>query len=68
MAKNEDKRLKDLEWSTGGGDEIRVSVNWGEPGMVLDVDSGEYITADEWRRRHPKDRLIIVGWGDDEDN
>ena len=62
---NVDKRLSDLENRHGGGDEIKVSLNWGEPGMVMDDDTGEYVTEQEWRKRHPKDRLIIVGLDDD---
>ena len=69
MAKNRDRRLDDLEKSIGGGDKIRVSVNWGEPGMVLDQDTGEYVSPDTWRKRNPKDKLIIVSaWDDDDDD
>ena len=68
MAKQRDKRLDDLERDTGPGDQINISVNWGEPGQVLDADTGEYVTEQEWKRRHPKDRLIIVTWDDIDDD
>lgn len=68
MASNRDRRVSNLENVTGDGrDEIRVSVNWRDDGLVLDHDTGDYITADLWRKRHPKDRLILVGLDDDYD-
>ena len=67
MAKSEDKRLDDLEKKTGGDDEIKINVNWGPPGMVLDDETGKYITPDAWRRKHPGDRLIIVDAWDNDD-
>ena len=68
MATGEDKRLSDLEKKTGGDDEIRINVNWGPPGMVLDDETGKYITPDAWRQKHPGERLILVGYDDDWDN
>lgn len=53
-------RLENLERHQGGGDEIRVHVNWCEPGFVIDEDTGEEVTIEEWKLRHPDDRLIIV--------
>ena len=70
MANNRDRRVSKLEKSLGAGrDKIRVSVHWGEPGTVLDEDTGEYVTENEWRKRYPNDRLIIVSaWDDDDDD
>ena len=69
MGKNRDRRLNDLEHDMGGGDEIRVSVNWRDDGLVLDHDTGKYISPDTWRKRHPKDKLIIVSaWDKDDDD
>ncbi len=65
MANNRDRRVSNLENETGGGlDEIRVRVNWRNDGLILDDDTGEFVTRDDWKRRHPNDRLIIVGWED----
>lgn len=58
-------RLNKLEREQGGCDEIRVSLNWCEPGFVIDEDTGEEVTIEEWKRRHPGDRLIVVK-GEDE--
>ena len=64
MATSEDKRLSDLELATGSKEETKITVNWGDPGMVLDHDTGEYITEAAWRKRHPDDHLLVVGWED----
>ena len=66
MATSEDRRLDALEKSItpSSDDEIRVSINWGDPGTVLDHDTGERVTEQEWRKRHPGDKLIIVTWDD----
>lgn len=61
MAKSIDKRLSDLENKAGAGaDEIRVRVNWGDPDTVLDDETGERVTPEVWRARHPGDQLIVV--------
>ena len=66
MATNE-KRLDDLERSTGGDDVHYVLVNWRTDDKMLDRDTGEYVTEQEWRKRHPNDRLINLSWGDEDD-
>ena len=66
MAISNDKRLTDLEQATGSKDETKISVNWHTDGLILDEDTGERVTEEEWRKRHPDDRLIIVGWDDDD--
>jgi len=60
---SKDKRVSKLEKDTGGGDEIRVNLNWRTDGLIED-DDGTPITEAEWRRRHPHDRLIVVRWPD----
>ena len=68
MATSNDKRLDDLEKKTQGSEQIKVSINWCEPGFILDEDTGEEVTAEEWRKRHPDQRLKIVTWDDNWDD
>ena len=55
-----DSRLEKLEAKLKPDrDEIKVRLNLGEPGTILDKD--KYITHKEWRLRYPDRKLIIVG-------
>jgi len=55
------KRINDLEQDMGGGDDVKITVNWStDPDMMLDEDTGEYVTEQEWKRRNPNIKLKIV--------
>ena len=62
------RRLEKLEKAGGGDDEINVSVNWCEPGFVIDKDTGEEVTTEEWKKRHPDVKLIVVQWEDEDEH
>ena len=59
MAKQRDKRILDLESSTGG-DNI-IAVYWGD-GLI--TANGETITIDEFEKLYPDHKVIT--WDDDE--
>lgn len=45
---------------------VVISMSWGYEDGTMD-DGGDRITPEEWRRRHPGERLILMTWGDDDD-
>ena len=58
MAKNEDRRLDDLEKKTGAGESL-VVVDWGGPTVTV---KGEVLTRVEYEKRYPNPRVIM--WDD----
>ena len=56
------KRLNALERSTIV--EKTIVLCWAPYGLILDEDSGEEITIEEWANRHPDNRLVVLCWGD----
>jgi hypothetical protein len=63
-----EKRLDDLESALEPEDQQRVIVDWEGDGLVLDFETGERVTPDEWRKRYPGEQLVILEWGDDDDS
>ena len=57
----QDSRLDKLEAKLKPDrDEIRVRLNLGEPGTMIDEETGKRISYAEWRKRYPDRRLIVV--------
>ena len=59
MAKNEFKRLDDLETKTGTSEAL-VVVDWGGPTVTV---KGEVLTRAEYEKRFPNPK--VVTWDDD---
>lgn len=59
-----EKRLDDLERSTGANDDLPVIVlPWEGPDQIVFVN-GEEMTLSEYRKRYPNDKKTFLTWGD----